>query len=80
MYKAINLDLLGETLLVKTLSSAYYIITESPIIRWTEQKKEAQEALYLIQNSGIHKIVKMFGLSIDADKLQNLFFYYIKIA
>ena len=87
MYKAIeiksllNINSLGEAILLQTLSNAYYLITKSPVIRYTEHKREAEQDLQFVkEKSGIYQIINIFSLSMDADKLQNLFFYYVKVA
>jgi len=80
MYKAVGLDSLGETLLIHTLSNAYYAMTKKPIIREGSRIKEGQECITFIQNSGIHQIITSFGLYLDPDKMQNLFFYYVEVA
>ena len=80
MYKAVGYNSLGETLLIHTLSSAYYAMTKKPIYREGERIKEGKECIAFIQNSGIHQIITTFGLYYDPDKMQNLFFYYVEMA
>ena len=80
MYKAVGYNSLGETLLIYTLSNAYYAITKKPIIREGSRIKEGQECIAFIQNSGIHQIITSFCLYLDPHKLQNMFFYYIHVA
>ena len=80
MYKAVNVGSLGEAVLVNTLSSAYYALTKSQAERIGKRIKEGKECLALIQNSGIHQITQIFGLDIDPEKLEQLFFYYVDIA
>ena len=81
MFKSIEIDRLGEQLLLHTLSNAYYAMTKSPIIYQTKRIINAQSDLIFIQDeSGIHKIITTFGLYYNPDKLQNLFFYYVEVA
>ena len=81
MFKPIEIDRLGECLLISTLSNAYYAMTKSPIIYQTKRIIEAQSDLAFIKNeSGIHKITTTFGLFYNPDTLQNMFFYYVHIA
>ena len=81
MYKAINLDLLGETLLLKTLSSAYYALTQHPIYKNSKRfEKGSADLAFIVKDSGIHKIITTFGLSLNPDTLQQQFFYYVEVA
>ena len=81
MYKPIEIDKLGEILLLDTLRNAYYAMTKSPIVYQTKKIINAQSDLAFIQNeSGIHKIITTFGLYYDPNKLQNMFFYYVHMA
>ncbi len=80
MYKAVEYNSLGETLLIQTLSNAYYAMTKKPIYREGARIKEGQQCLTFIQNSGIHQVITIFDLSLNPDKLQDLFFYYIEVA
>lgn len=79
MYKALNSDSMGEALLISTLSNAYYAMTKKAE-REGHRIKEGRKCIAFIQNSGLHQIVTMFGLDIDPDKLQGMFYYYIHIA
>ena len=80
MYKAVGYNSLGETLLIHTLSSAYYAMTKKPILREGNRIREGQNCLVFMQDSGLHKIITTFGLYYDPDKLRNMFFYYVHIA
>lgn len=80
MYKIVGYNSLGETLLIYTLSNAYYAMTKKPIVRIGERIKEGQECIAFIQNSGIHQIITAFNLYLDPDKLQNQFFFCVKVA
>lgn len=84
MYKIEEIDLIneiGEKLLVRALSNAYFLMCKSPIIYQTKDVKKAQSDLTFIQEkSGIHKIVTTFGLYYDPEKLQNHFYYCVHIA
>lgn len=79
MYKALNYDSMGETLLINTLSNAYYAMTKKAE-REGHRIKEGKECIAFIQNSGIHQIIAMFQLDINPNTLQNLFYYYVHIA
>jgi len=80
MYKAVGYNSLGETLLINTLSSAYYAITKHDAQREGYRIKEGRECLAFVQNSGVHQIITIFGLSLNPDKVQELFFYYVEVA
>ena len=81
MFKPIQIDRLGEELLLQTLSNAYYAMTKSPIIYQTKKIINAQSDLtFITLESGIHKITTTFGLCYNPDKLQNMFFYYVHVA
>ena len=80
MYQAVGFDLLGETLLIQTLSSAYYALTKHPIYKNARRYREGSDNLIFIHNSGIHKLITIFDLYYDPDKVQDLFFYYVEMA
>lgn len=80
MYKAISYNSLGESLLIHTLSNAYYAITQNQAKREGCRIKEGKECLAFVRNSGVHEIVTVFDLKLNPDKVQELFFYYIEVA
>lgn len=71
MYNILSWNSLGEALLIEGLSNAYYILSHH---------SQYLNLPLFIQNSGIHRIVTTFDLHIDPDKLQNQFFYCVKVA
>ena len=81
MFKPVEINRLGECLLIHTLSNAYYAMTKSPIVYQTKKIINAQSDLtFITLESGIHRIITTFGLYYDPDKLQNMFFYYVHMA
>ena len=80
MYKSIGIDLLGETLLIQTLSNAYYAMTFHPVRKCSRFKEGSDNLIFIQQDSGIHKIITTFGLSLNPDTLQQKFFYYVEVA
>ena len=80
MYEKIEINSLGETLLVQTLSSAYYALTFHPVRKGSRVREGSANLNFIQQESGIHKIISAFGLSLNPDTLQQTFFYYVHMA
>ena len=80
MYKAVTISSLGEALLLSTLSSAYYAITKHSAQHIGSRIRDGQQSLYFIKNSGLYQMAQIFGINMDIEKLQNLFFYYVDVA
>ena len=67
-----GLRYLGEQLLLHTLSCAYSAIDR--VYNYDcKNSKEGELSLHLLENSGLHLIVQTFNLSLNPDKLKELF-------
>ena len=69
---------LGETLIIYTLSCAYFKISNKWIYPNTKRQRIGSDSLASMENGGIGKIINYFALNLNEDILLDKFFYLVK--
>ena len=66
---------LGETLIVYTLSCAYFRMSNTSVYHNTKRQRMGSDSLAYIENGGIGKIINFFDLNLNENVLLDTFFY-----
>ena len=69
----IGFKILGEQLLIHTLSCACYFLSNSPTYN-SKTFREGSTSLNYVNNSGIETMINYFQLNLDSNKIKTLFF------
>ena len=69
---------LGETLIVYTLSCAYFKMSNIFVYHNTKRQRVGSDSLVYIENGGIGKIIDYFNLNLNENILLDKFFYLTK--
>jgi len=74
----IGYKILGESILVNTLSTAYLTVAKTPVYTNTKIQREAMESIIFIFDGSVDVVIQDFGLGYNPDKLRVLFFDFLK--